>query len=126
MRIGRYAPAMCDVRVSTYPGINVFHCVSAYPVHNIVRSLPGEWWYFPLRIRVSSLFRGAASKWYSAVKPIDGTSKESNKSFNVTSRGSIERSEFCNSLTAASKRTWKEVMSIKQSNNEPKNDEKIT
>ena len=26
-----YPVAMCDFRVSTYPGINVFHCVSAYP-----------------------------------------------------------------------------------------------
>ena len=58
-----YPVPMCDVRVSTYPGINVFHCVSAYPLHNIVRSLPREWWYFRLRVRVSSLFRGAASRW---------------------------------------------------------------
>ena len=26
-----YPVPMCDVRVSTYPGIHVFHCVSAYP-----------------------------------------------------------------------------------------------
>ena len=58
-----YPVSMCDVRVSKYPGIHVFHCVSAYPLLNIVKSLPGEGWYFRLRIRVSSLFRGAASKW---------------------------------------------------------------
>ena len=61
-----YPVPMCDVRVSTYPSIHVFHCVirvSAYPLLNIVKSLPGEGWYFRLRIRVSSLFRGAASKW---------------------------------------------------------------
>ena len=38
--------------------------VSAYPLHNILlRRLLGEGCYFRLRIRVSSLFRGAASKW---------------------------------------------------------------
>ena len=64
------------IRVSAYPRIHftiyqevysgrsgIFHCVSAYPLHNILlRSLLGEGWYFRLRIRVSSLFRGAASK----------------------------------------------------------------
>ena len=37
--------------------------VSTYPLHNILKSLLGEGWYFRLCIRVSSLFRGAASKW---------------------------------------------------------------
>ena len=41
----------------------IFECISTYPLHNILRSLLGEGWYFLLRIRVSSLFRGAASKW---------------------------------------------------------------
>ena len=63
--------------VSAYPRIHftiyqevylgrsgIFDCVSAYPLHNILlRSLLGEGCYFRLRIRVSSLFRGAASKW---------------------------------------------------------------
>ena len=62
--------------VSAYPRIHftiylevylgrggIFDCVSAYPLHNILKSLLGEEWYFRLRIRVSSLFRGAASKW---------------------------------------------------------------
>ena len=31
-----------------------FDCVSAYPLHNIPRSLLGEGWYFRLRIRVSA------------------------------------------------------------------------
>ena len=32
----------------------IFDCVSAYPLHNIPRSLLGEGWYFRLRIRVSA------------------------------------------------------------------------
>ena len=32
----------------------IFDCVSAYPLHNILRSLRGEEWYFRLRIRVSA------------------------------------------------------------------------
>ena len=55
--LGRSGICHC---VSAYPRIRV----SAYPLHNILlRSLLGEEWYFRLRIRVSSLFRGAASKW---------------------------------------------------------------
>ena len=56
------------IRVSAYPRIHfttyylevylgrggTFDCVSAYPLHNIPRSLLGEGWYFRLRIRVSA------------------------------------------------------------------------
>ena len=55
------------IRVSAYPRIHftiylevylgrsgIFDCVSAYPLHNIPRSLLGEEWYFPLCIRVST------------------------------------------------------------------------
>ena len=58
--------------------------VSAYPLHNILRSLLGEEWYFRLRIRVSSLFRGAASKWQGILQLLLGrfhtTSRDTNNS----------------------------------------------
>ena len=58
-----YPVPMCDVRVSRYPCFPLRIRVSAYPLLNMVKSLPGEGWYFRPRIPLSNLFRGAASKW---------------------------------------------------------------
>ena len=59
-----YPHILFKIYLEVYLGrVGIFDCVSAYPFHNIRRSLLGEGCYFRLHIRVSSLFRGAASKW---------------------------------------------------------------
>ena len=57
--------AHCEVTFTEFTS-TIYSClirVSKYPLHSVLRSLLGEGLSFRLRILVSSLFRGAASKW---------------------------------------------------------------